>query len=92
VTGGISINPGSSSSSVFPLPTLSWNTVNALSVQVTGPGGFSSTQPSGSASVCPGSPLGPDCNAPPGSYTYTLQATDATGAVALVRTVTFTVG
>jgi RNA polymerase sigma factor (sigma-70 family) len=92
VTGSISIGPSSSSGSVFLRPTLSWSTADAVSVEVSGPGGFSSTQPNGSASVCPGSPLGPDCNAPPGSYTYTLRATDSSGAVVLVRTATFTVG
>jgi RNA polymerase sigma factor (sigma-70 family) len=92
VSGGISINPMSSAGSIFPRPTLSWNTTNAVSVQVSGPSGFSSTQANGSASVCPGSPLGPDCNAANGSYTYTVRATDTTGAVVFERSVTFTVG
>ena len=91
VSGSISISPSSSSSMVFPLPVLSWSTTNALSVEVSGPG-FSSTQANGSAPVCPGSPLGPDCNAPNGSYTYTVRATDTTGAVVFERSATFTVG
>ena len=91
VSGSISISPSGFSSSVFPRPVLTWSTTNAVTVQVSGPG-FSSSQASGSASVCPGSALGPDCQAGPGSYTYTVRATDSTGAVVFERSTTFTVG
>ncbi len=92
VTGSITISPASSSAPIFLLPVLSWNTLNAASVQVTGPG-FSSSQPSGSASVCPGTPTVPgECMAPNGSYTYTVRATDTSGALVFERSVTFTVG
>jgi RNA polymerase sigma factor (sigma-70 family) len=92
VTGGISISPAASSSPIFLNPVLSWNTVNAVSVQVSGPG-ISSSQPNGSAPVCPGTPTIPaECMAPNGSYTYTVRATDTAGALVFERSVTFTVG
>ncbi len=91
VSGSISIAPGSSTVSTFPPPTLTWSTTNAVTVQVSGPG-LSSTQAAGSVPVCPGSPAGPFCTAVPGSYTYTVRATDSTGAVVFERSATFTVG
>jgi RNA polymerase sigma factor (sigma-70 family) len=89
VTATISITPTSAANSTFSRPTLTWSTQNASTVEVFGPN-FSSSAASGSAMVCPGSPAGPFCTAPPGPYTYTIRARDADGNVVAEQAVTFT--
>jgi len=89
ITATISIAPPTAANSTFPRPTLTWSTQNASAVEVFGPN-FSSSAPSGSATVCPGSPVGPVCTAPPGPYAYTIRARDAEGNVVAEQTVIFT--
>ena len=87
-TGSLTVSP----SHLPPTPsaggaTLSWTTANANSVSVTG-SGVSSSAPSGSQTVCPGS-SGSTCFPQPGTYTYVLTATGPGGTIQ--RTATLTV-
>jgi len=87
-TGSLTVSP----SHLPPTPsaggaTLSWTTANATTVSVTG-SGVSSSAPSGSQTVCPGS-SGSVCFPQPGTYTYVLTATGPGGTIQ--RTATLTV-
>ena len=73
-------------------PLLSWNVTGAKTVFVSDSAGvFGSSAATGSAQVCPASGAAATCPAVPGTYTYVLDAYDATGAHFAHRTVTLTI-
>lgn len=59
---------------------VSWSTVGATSVSVSGPG-LASSATSGRQGVCPGVVVSSVCRAPAGTYTYRLTATGPGGTV-----------
>ena len=66
---------------------VSWSSSGATAVSVSGPG-LSSSTPSGSQGVCPGTVVSSVCRAPAGSYTYRLTVTGPGGTVERTATVT----
>lgn len=79
---------------VYPMtpgsaPTVTWSVSGATSVSASGPG-LSSTSPSGSQLVCPGTINSSLCQATPGTYSYTVTGTNAAGQTTQ-RTVSLTV-
>ena len=73
-------------------PVLSWSSEGATTVDVSGPG-VAASGASGSMPLCP-SPTGPQwsfCSVPPGTYTYTATARDATGTIVAVASMSLTV-
>jgi RNA polymerase sigma factor (sigma-70 family) len=91
VTADLALSP-TTMPDVYPMfsaPVLTWSTGGGGAVQVSGPG-MSSSAPSGSAPLCPGS-SGSMCTAAPGSYTYTLVVWDGNGQIAAERSVTLTI-
>jgi len=77
----------------YPMPSaprLVWNVSGAASVTVNGTG-VDSTSFQGDLALCPGSGTGSICLAPPGVYTYVLQARNAAGAVVDTRTQALTI-
>jgi RNA polymerase sigma factor (sigma-70 family) len=72
-------------------PVLTWNVTGAARVEVTGPN-VNSTKASGSQAVCPGNETNGFCvTTPPGDYTYTLDAFDASNKKFAHRTVVLTI-
>ena len=73
-------------------PLLTWNVTGATTVKVGASGGdVTSSAASGSQRVCPFAGATTTCSAPPGSYTYSLDAYGAGGTRFAHRTVTLTI-
>jgi RNA polymerase sigma factor (sigma-70 family) len=70
-------------------PRLTWSTSGAATVTVTGPG-VNATNPGGDLALCL-NPLATLCNPPAGTYSYTLTARDAGGAIVAERTASLVV-
>jgi RNA polymerase sigma factor (sigma-70 family) len=93
VTMGISINPKSMTQSygMKGAPVLSWGVTNAAAVRLVGPN-VDLTTMSGSLRLCPHVPSASNiCDAPPGNYTYTLEAKSANGTLLGSRSATLTI-
>jgi hypothetical protein len=73
-------------------PTLTWSVSGVTRVHVyDNVHVFDSTKLSGTQAVCPGASTGPQCNAAAGTYTYTLDAFNASNILVLHRTQTPTI-
>jgi hypothetical protein len=68
---------------------LNWNIVanKPVTVTISGPNGFSSSDLSGSSTVCPVDVVAGKCPAPPGAYAFVLKATDHLGRLVYSKTI-----